>query len=129
MSLPTAIQKMVDYDLFPKITPRETKPSFPRRGPQGTPMIDISGQRFGLLTALEPSGFSKTGDAMWLCKCDCGNTHVVRGSNLRSLQTKSCGCLRAKGRKKDDVFRCQIAALRNEVATLKKQLKELHSAL
>ena len=129
MSLPTAIQKMVDYDLFPKFALREKQSSFPSRGPQGKAIMDISGQRFGLLTALEPSGFSKSGDAMWLCKCDCGNTHVVRGSSLRSLQTRSCGCLRAKGRKKEDVFRCQIVALRNEVATLKKQLKELHSAL
>lgn len=30
----------------------------------------------------------------WLCKCDCGNTKVVREGNLLYDGTKSCGCLR-----------------------------------
>ncbi len=37
---------------------------------------------------------SKTVDSrvMWLCMCDCGNELVVRGNDLRSGHTKSCGC-------------------------------------
>lgn len=30
----------------------------------------------------------------WLCKCDCGNTKIVRESNLLYDGAKSCGCLR-----------------------------------
>jgi len=30
---------------------------------------------------------------MWLCQCDCGNEVTVSGNNLRSGNTKSCGCL------------------------------------
>lgn len=29
---------------------------------------------------------------MWECKCDCGNTTYVRGSNLKNGHVKSCGC-------------------------------------
>ena len=32
----------------------------------------------------------------WRCICDCGNITVVTGINLRSGNTKSCGCLRTK---------------------------------
>lgn len=54
--------------------------------------IDITGQRFGMLTVIkevEPKKYSRR----WLCKCDCGNETVVYMSSLRSGNTKSCGCL------------------------------------
>ena len=31
--------------------------------------------------------------AMWKCKCDCGQTVIVSGSDLRNGHTRSCGCL------------------------------------
>lgn len=34
-----------------------------------------------------------TNPVRWNCLCDCGNTKVIRGSNLSTKQTKSCGCL------------------------------------
>ena len=34
---------------------------------------------------------SVNGYARFLCKCDCGNESIVRGSDLRSGNTKSCG--------------------------------------
>lgn len=35
----------------------------------------------------------------YLCKCDCGNYHIVSGESLVSGKTKSCGCLkRMKGK-------------------------------
>lgn len=50
---------------------------------------DRTGQRFGMLVALE-----HVGPRMWRCRCDCGNETVVKGSNL--MKTVSCGCYRAK---------------------------------
>lgn len=41
-------------------------------------------------------GFShtdKNGNAMWKCKCDCGNEKIVMGRSLRIQHTISCGCL------------------------------------
>lgn len=61
--------------------------------------IDITGQRFGRLTAIklipkEERTWSNK-ERAWLCKCDCGNEVIVRQRNLRSSRmTKSCGCLR-----------------------------------
>jgi hypothetical protein len=54
-------------------------------------IINISGQRFGRLTAIKLSHVVG-GGAHWLCKCDCGNESVVRLNNLKH-STKSCGCL------------------------------------
>lgn len=32
-------------------------------------------------------------NSMWLCRCDCGETRIVRGSHLTGKNTRSCGCL------------------------------------
>jgi hypothetical protein len=55
-------------------------------------LIDLTGKRFGLLTVLRKYGHSGK-DVTWLCKCDCGKEAVVRGNDLRSANTQSCGCL------------------------------------
>ena len=54
---------------------------------------DMSNQKFGRLTVIERAGSSSCGNVKWLCKCDCGNTHIAKGSDLRNGSTKSCGCL------------------------------------
>ena len=56
-------------------------------------LIDLTGQRFGLLTVLKRHGHSGN-EVTWLCKCDCGKESVVMGEALRRGKTKSCGCLR-----------------------------------
>lgn len=48
--------------------------------------------RFGRLEVVRRVP-SITKDAVWLCRCDCGQEKVVRGSNLRNGSTKSCGCI------------------------------------
>lgn len=54
---------------------------------------DLTGQRFGRLTAIEDTGKRKYSYVVWLCKCDCGNVTEVVSDSLRSGNTKSCGCL------------------------------------
>jgi len=56
-------------------------------------MNDLTGHRYGKLTVIERRGSKRT-YAAWLCKCDCGNEVVVSSGNLRSGNTKSCGCSR-----------------------------------
>lgn len=56
-------------------------------------MAIVSGERFGMLETVEPVAFrAGKKDVIWLCRCDCGDTTRVVASNLRSGNTKSCGC-------------------------------------
>lgn len=54
-------------------------------------LIDLSGQRFGKLTAEE-----YLGKGLWRCRCDCGGTSTCLTSNLRKGNSTSCGCYRIK---------------------------------
>lgn len=47
-------------------------------------LTDLTGQKFGKLTALERVENDKWGHHMWLCICDCGNKTIVN-SNKGSL--------------------------------------------
>ncbi len=49
--------------------------------------LDIQGQRFGRLIAIE---YGK--DFKWTCICDCGNTTFQKASNLTRKHVISCGC-------------------------------------
>lgn len=58
--------------------------------------LDLNGQVFGRLTVIKevepyisPKG---SRHSKWLCKCECGDITEVVGSNLKSGNTKSCGC-------------------------------------
>jgi len=56
------------------------------------PEIQI-GQRFERLVVLRISDKKgKHGNTYLTCRCDCGEIREVSGSNLRTGQTKSCGC-------------------------------------
>lgn len=58
---------------------------------------DISNQRFGSLIALKPTELRSAIQAvMWECVCDCGKTVMISGADLRSGNTRSCGCQRHK---------------------------------
>jgi hypothetical protein len=59
-------------------------------------MIDMTGQRVGQLVVLRQHSERKNHQVCWVCQCDCGNTTVVLGGNLRSGVTRSCGCRRAQ---------------------------------
>lgn len=55
-----------------------------------TRIVDLTGKRFGQLTAISLSHTDDLG-AHWLCRCDCGNEKVVRANSLRCGDTKTCG--------------------------------------
>jgi len=55
--------------------------------------IDISGQKFGRLTAIKRIAGKEGKRGFWRCRCDCGNGKKVYTSSLTRGMTKSCGCL------------------------------------
>ena len=55
-------------------------------------MID---EKFGMLTVLEElKEKDKNGKIWYKCRCECGNIINVKGINLRTGHTKSCGCIK-----------------------------------
>lgn len=54
---------------------------------------DITGQKFGLLTAVRPVRSEPKAGVIWLCRCDCGGEKEVPLSRLTRGLTQSCGCL------------------------------------
>lgn len=74
--------------------------------------IDLTGNRYGRLTALKKVGKRPNGNALWECRCTCGNTCVVDAYNLKTGVTRSCGCLRRAQSKqncaKNEAFRSHI---------------------
>ena len=55
--------------------------------------VDLTGMRFGRLTALEPTEERKNGYTVWLCRCDCGNTVHAASRFLKNGWMTSCGCV------------------------------------
>ncbi len=58
--------------------------------------IDLTGGRFGRLIVIKRVDNGKQGNPTWLCRCDCGKEKVIRGNDLKTGHTKSCGCLKIK---------------------------------
>ena len=59
---------------------------------------DITGQRFGFLTAIRKLKVNRHQQAVWECLCDCGGNTETTVGNLTSGHHKSCGCrMSAKG--------------------------------
>lgn len=54
--------------------------------------VDLTGRKFGNLLVAAASGRDTTGKSLWRCTCVCGATSYVTGLNLKSGNTKSCGC-------------------------------------
>ena len=73
--------------------------------------IDITGQKFGMLTVLDSRGRQYV-----TCRCDCGKVKEMNRYNVMRGHTTSCGCMRGKsgggGRKPfqecdEDCFNCK----------------------
>jgi hypothetical protein len=66
------------------------------------PPLDLVGKKFGRLYVSELLSERRSGGAVFLCKCDCGNTKKIIGSSLvkKIKPTRSCGCLSIEANRK-----------------------------
>ncbi len=58
--------------------------------------MNLAGQRFGRLLVTHQARHSTDGDVSWSCRCNCGDTAIIKARSLRNGHTKSCGCLRSE---------------------------------
>ena len=56
-------------------------------------MKDITGQKFGRLTAIERLEKKEGHCYKWLCKCECGKSTEVSTTRLTHGLVRSCGCV------------------------------------
>lgn len=56
---------------------------------------DLTGQKFGHLTAMYPTTMKDGSHMYWMCKCDCGNPELkeVASNHLQRGSVQSCGCI------------------------------------
>ena len=57
--------------------------------------LDITGQKYGRLTAIKSTGKKTPAGIIWECLCDCGKVHYTTPHALRSGSVLSCGCGRS----------------------------------
>ena len=63
----------------------------------GRKRIKIIGIVYGRLVVLEEIKIlERKSCRFYRCRCECGNMRIVAQGNLRSGNTRSCGCLRIK---------------------------------
>lgn len=88
---------------------------------------DITGKKFGRLTALYPVRDKKnlsTASMIWRCKCDCGNEADVSYNNLMYANQKSCGCQKKEHDKKLSTLLTHVASTSIESVRSKKIPKD-----
>lgn len=63
-----------------------------------TPFVNHSGKTFGDWTVLNFHSRAKHGQAIWLCRCSCGNEKAVIMASMQKGRSTSCGCKAIKKR-------------------------------
>lgn len=91
--------------VVPTCALRSGKSSACRRHPKTHKRCDLTGRRFSRLVVKSQARRkywrgSSTGQGVWTCICDCGNTCDVLSGNLIQGNTRSCGCLSLQSRKR-----------------------------
>lgn len=52
----------------------------------------LMGKRYGQLAVEQQLPSTPSGQRRWLCRCDCGKTHIATTGNLNQGRATNCGC-------------------------------------
>jgi len=63
--------------------------------------VDLTGQKFNMLTVIEKSPTKNRDRVMWVCKCECGSATEASSNDLLSGHKKSCGCIKRRPKAQD----------------------------
>ncbi len=58
----------------------------------GRPIVDMTGQKHGMLKVINYVGRDELNRAVWQCECACGGQIAAPGIFIRYGRIKSCGC-------------------------------------
>ena len=82
---------------------------------------DITGQKFGRLTALHPARrYDKSGSVIWHCRCDCGREVEASYNSLLYANKRSCGCKRKEHGEKLATYLTHVAGTSIDILKSKK---------
>lgn len=86
-------------------------------------MENLCGKKFGLLLVKELDTSSKN-KRRWFCDCECGTLRKsVQENHLKSLNTKSCGCLHSRKGKDSPFFKGYEELSLDQFNTIKRSAK------
>lgn len=90
---------------------------------------EMTGKRFGSLVVIRREPNDKYGNAMWLCRCDCGREFVTQGHAIRNGHTRSCGHIqREKAAAMNATHRMSNTALYKAWAGMKQRCENPNNA-
>lgn len=55
--------------------------------------LELAGKKFGRLEVVSEAD-SLDGRSAWHCMCACGSRTIIRGSDIKTGNTRSCGCMK-----------------------------------
>lgn len=73
---------------------RETSARIAKEHPLAPRPVNLSGRKFGLLTAIEPLSQRSNRRILWKCLCACGREHTTTAGSLTTGKVRSCGCFK-----------------------------------
>lgn len=70
---------------------------------------NLIGKKYGRLTVISLSDYKIDNRITYICKCDCGNTKLVKSVNLTrtTRPTRSCGCIKKELNKTRNIIHGQ----------------------
>lgn len=72
-------------------------------GKANSEAAEITGQKFGKLTAIEPTNQRQNRSIIWKCQCECGNLHYASVSNLKDGSVTRCSMCKISSKGEEEI--------------------------